>query len=261
MIQPAIPCGIWIIMPEWSADAIVLSVRPHGEGSAVVTVLTSDHGRHAGLVRGGSSSKMRGMLQPGNRVSAAWRARLPEQLGQMQVELVQSVPALLLDDPLRLAGVASLCALLDGSLPEREGQPGLFAGTNALIDLICIEDPDHRWLEGYVRWELGLLQAVGFQLDLSRCAASGVVDNLAYVSPRSGAAVADGEAGEYISRMLVLPGFLGGVRSTGNEYEAGLSLTGHFLAKRVFGAHNQDIPAQRRRLGDMVVGIYGGKPL
>ena len=248
-------------MPEWTANAIILSVRPHGEGSAVVTVLTSDYGRHAGLVRGGSSSKMRGMLQPGNRVNVAWRARLPEQLGQMQIELVQSVPALLLDDPLRLAGVASLCALLDGSLPEREGQPGLFAATNALLDLVCMEDPANRWLEGYIRWELGLLQAVGFQLDLSRCAASGVVDNLAYVSPKSGGAVAAGEAGEFTNRMLVLPSFLGGVLADGNAYETGLALTGHFLAKRVFGAHNQDIPAQRRRLGDMVVGIYGGKPL
>ena len=107
-------------MPEWSEDALILSVRPHGEASALVTVMTLEQGRHAGLVRGGASSKLRGTLQPGNRVRASWRARLPEQLGQMQVELSQSVFALLLDDPLRLAGIASACALLEGSLPERE---------------------------------------------------------------------------------------------------------------------------------------------
>ncbi len=118
-------------MPDWQAEAIILSVRPHGEGSAVISVLTADYGRHAGLVRGGASSKMRGIMQPGNRVRVSWRARLSEQLGQMRIELIQSVPALLLDSPLRLSGVASMCALLDGALPEREAHPGLFEGSAA----------------------------------------------------------------------------------------------------------------------------------
>ena len=248
-------------MPEWQADALVLSSRPHGEGSAVVTVLTAENGRHAGLVRGGSSSRMRGVLQPGNRVNASWRARLPEQLGQIQLELIQSIPALLLDDPLRLAGLASICALVDASLPEREAQPELFSGTNALLDLMCIEDSDNRWLEGYIRWELGLLDAAGFQLDLSRCAASGAIKRLAYVSPRSGSAVAEGHAGEFASRMLVLPEFLGGVACETHGFTAGMALTGHFFERRLFAAHNQDIPQQRRRLADMVTGIYGGLAL
>ncbi len=245
-------------MPEWQADALVLSTRPHGEGSAVVTVLTAETGRHAGLVRGGLSSRMRGVLQPGNRVRAVWRARLPEQLGQMKLELVQSVPALLLDDALRLAGLSATCALLDGGLPEREAQPELFAGTNALLDLISIEDINNRWLEGYIRWELGLLEAAGFQLDLVRCGASGAKSRLVHVSPRSGRAIAEGQAGAYASRMLALPGFLGGVACNQHDYEAGLLLTGHFLTRWLFNAHNQDIPPQRRRLSDMVTGIYGG---
>ena len=258
MTRRVIQCGILITMPEWQADALVLSTRPHGEGSVVVTVLTAGAGRHAGLVRGGSSSRMRGVLQPGNRVRVFWRARLPEQLGQMRLELLQSIPALFLDDALRLAGLASICALLDCSLPEREAQPKLFAGTNALLDLISIEDNSNRWLEGYIRWELGLLDAAGFQLDLARCAASGATERLAYVSPRSGSAVAAGQAGEFANRMLALPAFLGGVACNGHDYDAGLSLTGHFLARRLFGAHNQDIPPQRHRLADMVTGKYGG---
>ncbi len=245
-------------MPEWQADGLVLSMWPYGEGNAVVTLLTAEAGRHAGLVRGGSSSRMRSILQPGNRVRAAWRARLPEQLGQMQLELVQSIPALLMDDALRLAGLSSICALLDGSLPEREAQPKLFAGTHALLDLISIEDSSNRWLEGYIRWELGLLDAVGLQLELARCAASGATQQLAYVSPRSGKAVAAGQAGEFADRMLALPAFLGGVACNRHDYDAGLTLTGHFLARRLFGAHNRDIPPQRRRLADMVAGIYGG---
>ena len=99
MIWRATICGILITMPDWQAEAIVLSVRPHGEGSAVISVLTADYGRHAGLVRGGASSKMRGIMQPGNRVRVSWRARLSEQLGQMQIELIQSVPCLLYTSP------------------------------------------------------------------------------------------------------------------------------------------------------------------
>ena len=217
-------------MPEWQADALILSMWSHGEESMIVTVLTAEVGRHAGLVRGGSSSRLRGVLQPGNRVRASWKARLPEQLGQMQIELVQSIPALLMDDALRLAGLSSICALLDGSLPEREAQPELFVGTNALLDLIAIEDSSNRWLEGYVRWELGLLDAAGFQLDLAHCAASGgMTDQLAYVSPRSGRAVAAGQAGEFANRMLALPQFLGGVACKRHDYDAGLTLNWAFF--------------------------------
>ena len=239
-------------MPEWQADAIIISVRPHGEGNAVVSLLTADYGRHAGLVRGGASKKMRGTVQPGNRVQASWRARLSEQLGQMQLELTQAVAARFLDSPMRLAGVASVCALLEGALPEREPNERLYAGTDALLSVISMDDDDEGWLEGYVRWELGLLHAAGYQLDLDRCAASGETTNLAYVSPKSGGAVSRHHAGQFANRLLALPGFLGGVACPSHDWVAGLDLTGHFLAKRVFAAHNADIPAARRRLADIV---------
>ena len=245
-------------MPDWRAEGIVLSVRPHGERNAILSVLTADYGRHAGLVRGGSSSKIRGVIQPGNRVRVNWRARLYEQLGQMQIELIQSVPALLLDSPIRLSGVASMCALLDEALPEREAQPGLYNGSVALLDVILLDDNNACWLEGYVRWELGLLAAIGYRLDLTRCAASGQKDDLAYVSPKSGGAVALHQAGVFANRMLVLPKFLGGVYCPKHDWIAGLSLTGHFLSKRVFAAHNSDLPAQRKRLADMVDTRYNG---
>ena len=256
MIPPAIACGTLITMPDWQAEAIILSVRPHGEGSAVLSVLTADHGRHAGLVRGGNSSKMRGIIQPGNLVRVIWRARLSDHLGQMQIELIKSIPALLLDSPLRLAGVASMCALLQGTLPEREVQQSLYEGSLALLDLIIMDDESAGWLEGYVRWELGLLAAAGYRLDLARCVASGKTADLAYVSPKSGGAVATSEAGIFANRLLILPKFLGGVLSAKHDWIAGLKLTGHFLSKRVFAAHNLDLPTQRNRLADMVDNRY-----
>ena len=243
-------------MPEWQTDAIVISVRPHGEGNAVVSLLTAEYGRHAGLVRGGASKKMRGTIQSGNRVTASWRARLSEQLGQMQVELTKAVAARLLDSPMRLAGLASICALLEGALPEREPHAGLYAGTDALLSLITMDDDDIKWLEGYIRWELGLLHAVGYRLDLDRCAASGETTNLAYVSPKSGGAVSQKHAGKFANRLLVLPGFLGGIACPAHDWVAGLNLTGYFLAERVFAAHNADVPSARRRLADIVQNRY-----
>ena len=157
---------------------------------------------------------------------------------------------------MRLAGVASICALLEGALPEREPHAGLYAGTDALLSLIAMDDDDTGWLEGYVRWELGLLHAAGYQLDLDRCAASGETTNLAYVSPKSGGAVSQHHAGQFANRLLALPRFLGGVACPAHDWVAGLDLTGHFLAKRVFAAHNADIPAARRRLADMVETRY-----
>ena len=194
-------------MPEWQTDAIIISVRPHGESNAVVSLLTAEYGRHAGLVRGGTSKKMRGTIQPGNRVKASWRARLSEQLGQMQVELTRAVAARLLDSPMRLAGLASICALLEGVLPEREPHAGLYAGTDALLSLITMDDNDISWLEGYIKWELGLLHAAGYQLDLDRCAASGETTNLAYVSPKSGGAVSQKHAGKFANRLWYCPDF------------------------------------------------------
>ena len=243
-------------MPEWQTDAIIISVRPHGESNAVVSLLTAEYGRHAGLVRGGTSKKMRGTIQPGNRVKASWRARLSEQLGQMQVELTRAVAARLLDSPMRLAGLASICALLEGVLPEREPHAGLYAGTDALLSLITMDDNDISWLEGYIKWELGLLHAAGYQLDLDRCAASGETTNLAYVSPKSGGAVSQKHAGKFANRLLVLPRFLGGIACPAHDWVAGLNLTGYFLTERVFAAHNADIPSARRRLAEIVQTRY-----
>ncbi|MGB0555519.1 MAG: DNA repair protein RecO, partial [Alphaproteobacteria bacterium] len=170
---------------DWQDDGIVLSLRKHGESSVVVHLLTREHGRHSGLVRGGNSKKQRGVLQPGNEVHANWRARLEEHLGNFSVELLDGHTGRVLSDPSRLAAMSSACALLDICLPEREPYPNLFASLKALLLVF----PDEGWQGAYVAWELSLLTELGFGLDLSACAATGVTENLIYVSPKSGRAV------------------------------------------------------------------------
>jgi DNA repair protein RecO (recombination protein O) len=238
---------------EWNDEGIVLSARPHGEHAAVVNLLTSANGRHAGLVSGGQGHTARPILQSGNRVQAMWRARLTEHLGNYTLHLVQSHAAPWLDTPEILNIIASACAITEASLPERQPMPGIFASLAFLFNL-C--DPD-LWGPAYVKWELGLLQTLGYGLDLSQCAANGSSDNLTYVSPRTGRAVSKDAGEPYRDKLFPLPAFLLGTAEWQTEdIMQGLELTGHFLSRHVFTHPNNrlliatpgDLPQARQRL-------------
>ena len=237
-------------MPEWSDQALILSVRPYAEHDAVVNVLTAQHGRHAGLVRGGQSNKHRGTLQPGNKVDVFWRARLAEHLGAMQIDMVTPHASVVLDDGFRLAGLASVCAVMEACLPEREPAEPVFQATDAVIGMITSEELGDQWLGGYIRWEVGMLAIAGYALDLDRCGVTGDRDGLEYVSPRTGVAVTKAGAGIHADRLLHLPSFLGGCgeKTLEEDLLAGMHLTGHFLERRVFGVHHQPLPPARQRL-------------
>jgi len=233
---------------EWSDEGVVLTARPHGEGAAILVLLTCERGRHAGLLRGANSPRIRGTLQPGNRVQATWKARLAEHLGTYQVELTKSHAPELFDDPLKLAGLAAALAVTDRSLPEREPYSTIYRGFLALIATMEQVEFGTAWVAAYVRWELGLLGELGFGLDLSRCAATGSGSDLAYVSPRTGRAVSLSTGEPYRDKLLTLPGFLSD-RGGGDDADliAGLELTGFFLERYVFGAHGEQLPAARGR--------------
>jgi DNA repair protein RecO (recombination protein O) len=231
---------------EWQDEGLVLAARAHGENDAILTALAFEHGRHLGLVRGGIGRRARPLLQPGNRLQLTWKARLPEHLGHYTLEPMQLFGSRLLDEPLRLAALAAGTALLDETLPEREPHPRLYAGLLKLLEAM-LADP--RWLETYVRFELLLLQDLGFALDLERCAVSGVTEGLAYVSPRTGRAVAEAAAGELAPRLLPLPGFLRqDVPAMFSDILMGLRLSGHFLGKQVLAPADRPLPTARERL-------------
>ena len=239
---------------DWTDEGIVLASRRHGESSAVVQLLTRDHGRHAGLARGGRGARGRGVYQPGNLLSVQWRARLAEHLGAFTCELSRGYAAQVLDDPQRLAALSSACAVAEAALPERHPYPALYAGFIALLEAL-VSSP--VWPAVYARWELGLLDELGFGLDLTSCASTGATDELIYVSPKSGRAVSR-QAGEpYRDKLLPLPGFLMGRRGggAGKGAEAGdilaaLRLTGSFLDAHVFAPHDLKMPAARGRFID-----------
>jgi DNA repair protein RecO (recombination protein O) len=234
---------------EWHDDAIVLSARAHGETGAILELLTQGHGRHAGLVRGGSSRRVKPTLQPGNSVHVLWRARLEEHLGSFTCELARARAGELMDGRDTLAGLNAFTAMSSAAMPEREAHAPVFLSGEILLDAMMDHDAAH-WLPLYVRWEAGLLDALGFGLDLSECAATGARDDLVYVSPRTGRAVSRDAAGIYAARLFRLPQFLldPTAEPVDGDIAAGLALTGHFLLERVLRPHGKDMPPARVRL-------------
>tara|TARA_B100000959_G_scaffold73116_1_gene77683 strand:+ start:359 stop:1105 length:747 start_codon:yes stop_codon:yes gene_type:complete len=238
---------------NWSDIGIVLSARKHGEGSAIVSLMTLEHGRHAGLVRGGSGKRARGIYEAGNLVSVEWRARLEDHLGSFTCELLQPQAALYLDDSFRLSGLSSACAVLEMALPEREPHPEIY---ESLFNFIVNLSGD-TWLEEYVKWELDLLADLGFGLDLTSCASTGQNDELIYVSPKSGQAVSTNAGEPYKDKLLALPDFLMNEQKNPPEIDfnalyLGLNLTGYFLGRHVFIHHNNGEPPARIRLVDRI---------
>lgn len=236
---------------EWQDEGVLIALRKHGESSAIIEVFTAQNGRHAGVVRGGASRKVAPILQPGAQLALSWRARLDDHLGSFTAEPLRS-RAGLMDDRLALAGLNSICALLHLALPEREPHPGLYARTQSLLAALEV---DAGWPAVYLRWEMALLEDLGFGLDLGRCAVTGARDDLAFVSPRTGRAVSRKGAGDWAGRLLPLPpGLLGQGPLLTGELGQGLAITGHFLGRELPGLRGRlALPAARQRLLDLLL--------
>lgn len=231
---------------DWSGTGYILSVKKHGETSAIIEIFNRERGRHLGLVRGGISRKLRPTLQAGNQVQVEWRARLSEHLGTFTIEPLAFRAAELMDDRLSLAALNALCAIARETLPEREGFALVYDAFEIL--LANLDNPD-IWPALFVQWESGLLTAMGYGLDLSNCAATGGNDNLIYVSPRSGRAVSASAGEPYRDKMLALPAFMiGGRFITKDDIAAGLRLTGYFLETRVQWGVNRTLPDARAQM-------------
>ncbi|MGY2806782.1 DNA repair protein RecO [Bradyrhizobium sp. USDA 4506] len=225
---------------EWTDEGIVLGVRRHGESSAIVELLTREHGRHLGLVRGGASSRMRPLLQPGNSVTAVWRARLDEHLGMYALEGTRLRAATLLGSSHAVYGVTHLAALAR-LLPERDPHEDIYEMLQGTLD--DFEDAGVAAVH-LIRFELAMLTELGFGLDLENCAASGETTDLIYVSPKSGGAVSRAAGEPWRDRLLPLPAFLregeGGANSwSDQDLLDGFQITGLFLLRHVLEPRGQ----------------------
>ncbi|MEM9669735.1 MAG: DNA repair protein RecO [Pseudomonadota bacterium] len=233
-------------MVNWTDTALILGGRRFGEGGLILDVLTATRGRRAGLVYGGASRRRRGQLEAGNTVEVAWSGRLEEQLGRFDVaEAITERAADHLDHPQALAAIGAVTAILRDALEEGDAAgSSMYEATLVVLDML---HTDEVWPALYVRWEMGLLAALGFGLDLSKCAVSGENDGLTHVSPRTGRAVRGSEAEDYIDRLFPLPPFLidASADVTPDALGAGLHLTGHFLERRLYNLINRPPPEAR----------------
>lgn len=231
---------------QWTDDAIVLGARHFGEGKLVAEVFSREHGRFGGVVHAGRKSQP--LLQAGNLVHCGWKARLSEQLGFFYpLELVEPHATKLLDDAIALAGLSSAVALIRGAAAERQAYPQLY---DALMVLIEAMPESEIWPALYTRFELGLLAALGYGLDLTRCAVTGETDGLAWVSPRTGRAATQEAGAPHADVLLKLPPFLIDAQAelkSGDVADA-FALAGHFLERRVFDHKGEGVPEARRRL-------------
>ncbi len=225
---------------EWEDTGLILSARPHGESAAIVNVFTPSRGRHAGIVLGGAGRRMEPVLQSGAQVALTWRARIEDHLGTFTVEPLHSRSGLL-GDPLGLAALSAICALLGFALPERQTFGTLYAVTQSLLGAIGRNDD---WPARYALWEAALLDETGFGLDLGACAVTGATAGLAFVSPRTGRAVTRAAAGVWADRLLPLPSLLlRGDRAEGDGDDSGGGVVGGRVtgASGIGGASGADI--------------------
>lgn len=232
---------------QWTDEGVILGTRRHGETSLIVELMTPGHGRHLGLVRGGRSRKQQPVLQPGNSVSATWRARLDEHLGNYTIEATTQRAARLMEGPAGLYGIQAVAGLLR-LLPERDPHPELYQGLLALLD--WLDDPIAAGAV-LVRYEARMLEELGFGLDLERCAATGTTGELVYVSPKTGRAVSRAAGEPYNNRLLALPRFMVGKGEVAGprpaDILAGFRLTGYFLARHVYEPRGIEPPDARAR--------------
>jgi DNA repair protein RecO (recombination protein O) len=230
---------------QWTDEAIVLGVKRHGETSVILELMTAERGRHLGLVRGGAGTRLRGVLQPGNSLRATWRARLDDHLGNYAVEGLNLRAAGFLSAAHAVYGVTLLAALCR-LLAEREPHARIYAALEGILGSI---DEPFGAAVAISRFELDLLAELGFGLDLSSCAASGVTGDLIYVSPRSARAVSRDAGEAYRDKLLRLPAFLrdDSAAADAADLAAAFALTGFFLDRHAFAARGLPMPSERAR--------------
>ena len=230
---------------EWRDQGILLATKPFGETSLIIDAFTPDHGKSSGVVRGGQSKKLKPILQIGAQLDLTWKARLEEHLGSFQVELIRSRTANVMNDRLLLAGMLSSATLINRFFPSGQVYKGFYESSENLFDLLQFPD---IWALGYFKWELELLETLGFGLDLEKCAVTGSTEDLKFISPKSGRAVSQAAAGAWTSKLLPFPIAASGQVNSLEDILDGLKVSQFFLERKVLVAFGiEQLPTARAR--------------
>jgi len=238
---------------RWSSEGFVLSLKPHNEKSYILEVLTIEHGKHKGLIRGVHSKNIRSIIEPGNEIIAHWSGRLETHLGNYGVESIKSWSSLILNDRKKLCALTSACSLISNTIAEKQPNENIYTGLKFLIQILTSNND--QWIKDYIIWELNLLTEIGYGLDLTKCAVTNEKDNLVFVSPATGSAVTEIGAGQYKNKLLKLPKFLINEKFDHDTEDVidGLNLAEFFFDKWFYKPNNLNFPESRNRLKDMFI--------
>ncbi len=241
-------------MVEWRDRAILLEAMKFADHDAIVTAFSREHGIYKGICKAALTKKNRAHMEPGNIADVRWNARLQEHLGKMQLEVDSAIASRVMLDHLKLTTLGSLCALLKSTLPEHDPHPQLFDAVEGFLNHMAEAAQPFEWLSHYIALEVRLLEELGFGLDLTECAATGVRENLTHVSPKSGKAVSAEAAAPYVDKLLPLPQFIKNADFANGWSEAadGLRLTAHFIEHWLLQAIHQPLSPVRARLSQQV---------
>lgn len=228
-------------------EGYIIKTLKYGENSLIVTVLSIAHGKMTGFIKSAVSKKKLGIYQLGNKISFNAYARVEENMFQFRgVELLESNVVHFLSNPQKLAVLSSFCELFNSSIPDGEPLEGLVRSISQFMDNL----DDEMWLKNYAILEFRLLYFLGIGLDLGSCAATGTIENLAFVSPKSGRAVCLKAGLPYEDKLFKYPHFAlnKNILPTKEEVMDLLKMNEFFLKKNFFEAHDLQFPLSRASL-------------
>lgn len=243
---------------KWQDQAIILHSRPYGETSVILDVLTKNYGLYSGLMKGGASKTKKSLLQFGNLVQLKWSARLEEQLGNFSLEVISYYSVNLMCHETLLYAFSILRFHL-GLLSERVKHKLLYDLVIILLNYDFKDDDVKAYFfisELVLRFEFVYLSEVGFGIDTNSCAATGVSEDLCYVSPRSAQAVCRSAGKGWQHKLLPLPSFLLSSDHRLDKVEdilASLKLLTYFLNKNIWQNKNMKAPAERNYFFDSII--------
>jgi DNA repair protein RecO (recombination protein O) len=230
---------------------IIIAKNEFKENTYVVTLFTENHGLYSGVIK--QYGKKNGdILAESNLVDFFWTARLHEHLGSAKCELIKSYSSFIIQDKAKLYAFNSIVSLIKRAFCEREPHNQFFPKLLAYLDRLK-NNKDFSFTD-YIKLEIDLLAETGYQLSLEACAATGTLDDLYYVSPKSGQAVCREAGRPYDGKLLILPQFLlNGNEPTMEEKSQAFGLTSYFLNRYIL---QEKISKERQSLMEMVEGMH-----
>ena len=146
----------------WQDEGFLLSKNNFDENSLIIEAFTLNHGKYTGIVYGGSSRKLKKILQIGNKMMFFLKSKNENRVGYFTLELIKPITPVLFDEKKKITAILSASNLLKMLLPERQSNKKIYQSFDSLIDKIL----NKNWIKDYIFWEFDLIKELGFEVTL-----------------------------------------------------------------------------------------------